>query len=512
MATETTPTPTTDGRPPAAGPAAPRRRNWRRIGVIAGAVVLALAVVAFLLRGEIALSLNTVSTDDAYVNSYVTYVAPRVLGQVVEVLVNDTDYVKRGQVLVRLDRKPYEIAVGQKQAALKVADANLEHARATVRATEAAARAARYKVQNAVEQVNNQIATLRATFATYNRTQANLRLAETELRRAKDANDRQANTVPASEIDRLQANEDVQKTQVDEALQNVRKVRVSLGQPPDPARGESYTTVPPNLPQTFSSVRSALAELAQAAAQFGVALPATEATPEEVIEQFKRQLPSGDINEILAHLVKTAPPTLQAEAQQQQAREDLRQADLNLSYCDVVAEIDGVVNRRSVNPGNNVMVGQSLMAVRSDQDIWVDANFKETQLADIRIGQPVDLYLDTYGGRHKLTGKVVGFNPATGSASALLPPENATGNFVKVVQRLPVRIRLDPFDFAATPLYAGQSVEPYVYFKKPPDPDIPNSGQRYQGPMTGVRPTGPVGPAAPAGPPPAAPPNPGGRR
>jgi membrane fusion protein (multidrug efflux system) len=460
-------------------------------------VVVVLAVVAFLLREDIYLAVATVSTDDAFVNSYVTYVAPRVQGQVVEVLVNDTDYVQKGQVLVRLDRTPFEVQVAQKQAALQVARANLKQAEASARATEATARAARWKVQSAIEQVNNQIATLHAAFATYKSALANLGLAEADLRRAEEANARQPNSVPATEIDRLRANVSIQRARVEEDLENVRKVRVSLGLPADPPPGQTYTTVPPDLPQNFSSVRAALGDLVQAAAQLGVDLPASDATPEEVIEKFKRLLPSGNINEILAHLVRTAPATVQAEAAVRQAEEDLRQAQLSLSYTDITAEISGVVSRRSVNPGNNVLVGQSLMAIRSDSDLWVDANFKETQIADIRIGQPVDIYVDSYGSRHKLTGRVQGFSPATGSASALLPPENATGNFVKVVQRIPVRIRLDPFDFAATPLYAGQSVVPYVFYRAEPDPTMPNSGQRYQGPLGGVLQPAPTPGAAP---------------
>ena len=131
-----------------------------------------------------------------------------------------------------------------------------------------------------------------------------------------------------------------------------------------------------------------------------------------------------------------------------------------MRYCDVVAEIDGVVTRRNVNPGNNVVVGQSLMAIRSLTEIWVDANFKETQLADLRIGQPVDLDVDMYGSRQMFKGRISGFTMGTGSTLALLPPENATGNFVKVVQRLPVRIELLDYDPDKMPLFIGLSVTP----------------------------------------------------
>ena len=108
------------------------------------------------------------------------------------------------------------------------------------------------------------------------------------------------------------------------------------------------------------------------------------------------------------------------------------------------------------------------MAIRSLREIWVDANFKETQLRDLRIGQPVDLYVDMYGDSHVFKGRISGFTMGTGSTLALLPPENATGNFVKVVQRLPVRIELEDYDPAKDPLFIGTSVVPYVYINKPP--------------------------------------------
>ena len=133
----------------------------------------------------------------------------------------------------------------------------------------------------------------------------------------------------------------------------------------------------------------------------------------------------------------------------------------------ITAEIDGVVTRRNVNPGNNVLVGQGLMAIRSLRDIWVDANFKETQLRDLRIGQSVDIYADMYGDRRVFRGRVAGFTMGTGSTLALLPPQNATGNFVKVVQRLPVRIELEDYDPDKEPLFIGLSVVPYVFVNRP---------------------------------------------
>src|SRR6185295_18808355 len=146
---------------------------------------------------------------------------------------------------------------------------------------------------------------------------------------------------------------------------------------------------------------------------------------------------------------------------------DLDQANLNLSYCDVRAEIDGVVTRRNVNLGNNVQAGQSLMAIRSLTEIWIDANFKETQLADLRIGQRVRIETDMYGSREEFEGRITGFTMGTGQTLALLPPQNATGNFVKIVQRLPVRIELNNYDADKRPLFIGTSVEVFVYINEP---------------------------------------------
>ena len=182
-----------------------------------------------------------------------------------------------------------------------------------------------------------------------------------------------------------------------------------------------------------------------------------------MLEEFEKS-GSGDIDRTFARLAAEAPAVKQAEAKLEAAKRDLAQAELDLRYCDIVAEIDGVITRRNVNPGNNVQVGQGLMAIRSLDEIWVDANFKETQLRDLRIGQPVDLNVDMYGSRHTFKGRIAGFTMGTGSTLALLPAQNATGNFVKVVQRLPVRIELVGYDRGQEPVvhrHVGRPVRPY---------------------------------------------------
>jgi len=202
-------------------------------------------------------------------------------------------------------------------------------------------------------------------------------------------------------------------------------------------------------------------------AQLGLPLGPIDVTPKQAIENFTRLDKDRDINRILRDLIPQVPAVMQADAQLMQARHDLEQAELNLRYCNVTSDIDGVVTSRNVNPGNYVQTGQQLMAVRSLTEIWIDANFKETQLADLRIGQRVRCEIDMYGGRKEFESRITGFTMGTGQTLALLPPQNATGNFVKIVQRLPVRIELTEYDPQKAPLFVGLSVTPYVYYKEP---------------------------------------------
>ena len=263
--------------------------------------------------------------------------------------------------------------------------------------------------------------------------------------------------------------------------------------PAQPAEGTNLADVPPDLDQTFSSVREALSELLQSAAQLGVVPSSWDLTPKQTLAEFYRRDPGGDINKIYAQIIKTAPGLKEAEAKLMQAERDLDQAKLNLRYCTIVAEIDGVITRRNVNPGDNVQVGQSLMAIRSLRDIWVDANFKETQLRNLRIGQHVDLDVDMYGSKHRFEGRISGFTYGTGSTLALLPPQNATGNYVKVVQRLPVRIDLLNYDPDKLPLFVGLSVTPSVdLWSKPTGP---NAGRFLQELIPQSSPAGSATPA-----------------
>jgi len=454
---------------PAAPPPAHSRRKW----LLLGGVVVGLAVGAYFLVPWVVTALNTVSTDDAYVNSHVTFLAPRVAGQVTTVLVDDNYRVKKGDLLVRLDKEPYQVQVKIKKAAVTAADADLVATKAQVRGFAAQIRANRFRLEHAIEDVNNQVANLRAAVATLNSRKATLDLAKANLKRGEDL--APGGGISKEELNQRQQTVKIDQAAVDQALQQVYAIRANLGLPAEPPKGQELTDVPPGLDQNFSLVREALGVLIQSAAQLGYppedAPISLNATPNETIEAFKKQDPEGDVDRIYAHLITQAPAIKQAEAKLLQASSDLDQALLNLRYTDVVSDFDGVVTSRNVNPGNNVQVGQSLLAVRAlrPPDLWIDANFKETQLADLRIGQRVRIEVDMYGSRREFEGRISGFTMGTGQTLALLPPQNATGNFVKIVQRLPVRVELTNYDPEKDPpLFVGLSVTPYVYYKEPP--------------------------------------------
>ena len=427
-----------------------------------GAVVIAAALYGI---PWIRFVLSTVSTDDAFVNGHVTFVASRVHGQVARVLVDDNNRVRKGDLLVALDKEPFRDAVAVKKAAVDTAQADLQAARAAVRGIEAQARSRRWQLQQAIENFENQIALLNARVAALKKANATLTLAQQEFDRTAKL---VVSDVASRELyDQRQAALSIARAGVVQALADVNQIRVSLGQQTQPEDSADLDQVPPDLDQTFSSVLQAQAELIQTAAELGV-LHSYNQTPKQMIEEFEKLDPKGDINRTFDRLAAEAPAVKQAEAKLQAAKRDLALAELDLRYCDVVAEIDGVVTRRNVNPGNDVQVGQSLMALRSLSEIWVDANFKETQLRDLRIGQAADLYVDMYGDRQMFKGRIAGFTMGTGSTLTLLPPQNATGNFVKIVQRLPVRIDLEGYDPDKSPLFIGTSVVPYVYINKPP--------------------------------------------
>jgi membrane fusion protein (multidrug efflux system) len=383
--------------------------------------------------------------------------------------------VAKGDLLVQLDKEPYQVQRNLKQAAVESAQADLLATEDEVRGIAAEARSNRYKLQHAIELVDDQIAQLRAAVAVYESQKANLALAQANVERAEKLFPTGA--LSKEELDTRVRQVKVSEADVKQSLEQVYQIRVGLGLPAQPEKGD-LTEVPPDLDQNFSTVRQALAETLRSIAPLGLVPSSYDAPPKKIIEEFLNRDPQGNLDRIYAKLIRDAPLIKQARAKLLGAQRDLEQAELNLRYCDVFSEIDGVVTRRNVNPGNNVQAGQALMVVRSLTEIWIDANFKETQLANLRIGQHVKLEVDMYGSRHEFEARITGFTMGTGSTLSLLPPQNATGNFIKVVQRLPVRIELTNYNPDQQTLFVGLSVVPYVYIKEPPTG--PNAGKRLQ--------------------------------
>jgi membrane fusion protein, multidrug efflux system len=465
-----------------------RRITWRRMMLIGAAGAAVIAALVFGIPW-IRFTLSTVSTDDAFVNGHVTFVAARVHGQVSRVLVDDNNRVHKGDVLVELDKEPLRDAVAVKKAAVDTAQADLEAARAEVRGIEAQAMSRRWQLQQAVENVENQVALLHARVAALKKAEATVVLAQQEFERTSKL---VVSEFATRELyDQRQADLSIARAGVVQALADANQVRVSLGLQTQPEDSADLDQVPSDLDQTFSSILQAQADLIQAAAQLGV-VHSYNQTPKQMLEEFAKL---GPIDRRFDQLAAEAPAVKQAETKLEAAKRDLAVAELDLRYCDVVAEIDGVVTRRNVNAGNDIQVGQSLMAIRSLSEIWIDANFKETQLRELRIGQAADLYVDIYGDKQVFSGRITGFTMGTGSTLALLPPQNATGNYIKIVQRLPVRIELEGYDPDKKPLFIGASVVPYVYLDKPLSG--PNAGAFLQGFQQ--QPPGTVSAAGPSG-------------
>jgi membrane fusion protein (multidrug efflux system) len=230
--------------------------------------------------------------------------------------------------------------------------------------------------------------------------------------------------------------------------------------------------------QEQSLVQQSVSEISSVLAQVGIPFDLHTISPGQAFEQILNLDSSQGIENAFGRLVDKAPAVQVARAAVTRALRQLDDARLRLSYTDIRSEIAGYVQDRSVHPGDRVQPGQTLLSIRPDH-VWIEANYKETQIRDIRIGHPVDLHVDAYPGR-VFPGRVSGFSPGTGLSESLLPPENATGNYVKVTQRLPVRIELTGSNPADTPLFIGMSVVPRVRFKE--KPTGPGAGGRLHSP------------------------------
>ncbi len=382
--------------------APPAKKGGRAKLVFAGLVALAaLGGGAVYVSG-----LGTETTDDAQIEGHLVNVASRVGGQVSKVLVKDNQLVEEGDVIVELDDADYQAKLLGARADLASAEANLASAKAQLALTERSVDANLVQAKGTLAQAASGWGSTRAAeqqaLADIAAAESRRGLAELELKRSQSLRDKDA--VAQAELDARKVGLDQAVAQLEQGKARLVAARASAG-------------------NTAGAVESAKGRVA-----------AAETGPEQ-INAARAMVGVG-------------------EARVAQAQAALKLAELNLSYTKIRASTRGVVSRRSVEPGQTISPERPLLALVPPDDVWVVANFKEDQLADVRTGQPVKVKVDTYG-RREFVGHVESLAGASGARFALLPPDNASGNFVKVVQRIPVLVRLD--GASDVPLRPGMS-------------------------------------------------------
>ncbi len=392
----------------------PSKRSGRRLIIIA--VVALLAVIAGFMYWRSGFSEDT---DDAQVDGELYQVSSRVAGQVVKVLVDENQPVKAGQPIAEVDSKDFQVAVEQAQANLANAKAAYVEANANVPITSVTVRT--NISTSASDVLGSQASVLQA--------QSNVAVAQARVEQAR------ANAIKAqADVDRytpLVAKDVISKQQYDAAVAQATASQAVVK--------ESERSVKAQQDQV------SLAQQRVAASQETARQNKQNASKQVDVQQARAQA---------------------AYAGVQQAQARLDQAQLNIGYTKIVAPIDGIVSRKNVAVGANLSVGQDLLTIVPLQNLWVTANFKETQLKQMRKDQEVDIKVDALSGRH-FKGKITQIGGATGSKLSLFPPENATGNYVKVVQRIPVRIDFKNLEDVNKDeaLRPGMSVTPHVKVK-----------------------------------------------
>lgn len=396
--------------------------GFRRAVIGAGAVLLLVAGGAwYYFHGR-------VTTDDAQVDGHITPIASQVYGNVNQVLVHDNERVKAGQVLLRIDPRDYQAKVAQAEAALELAQARAQAARVGVPLTQGTTRSGIAAAQ----------AEITAAQAEYRRAQLAYQAASTaglSYARAQVAKRKAQNSLAQANLNRMKP--------------LVAKAEISQQQ------YDSYVSAAAT---AESELKAAEEKLAQAQHQVEIDHAAMLAAQSQVAVA-KAHLAEAHANTGQVPM-KTADAH-SADANVEAAKATLDAAKLQLSYTTITAPTEGVVTNKTVEPGQIVQPGQALFAIIPLHSVWVRANFKETQLAKVHPGQRAEIHVDMYG--ESFPGRVESISGATGSRMSLLPPENATGNFVKVVQRIPVRIFLDPIPPGKAILRPGMNVEATIY-------------------------------------------------
>ena len=381
----------------------PRPRSKALFVVLGGGVVLALVALGFWLHLR-----YRVSTDDAQVDGHIVPISAKISGSVLEVLVRDNQAVKAGDVLVRIDPRDFQAKADQQKAAVQLAESQARAAQVTVPLTRDTTTSGTLSVSAALAS-----AQAHATQATLAAEQA----ATSELSYAR------------SNLAAAQANNERAQADLARMRPLVAKAEISSQQ------FDSYVAAARVAEAQLKAAQDRVESARQMAANSRAAAQAAQAR----VQQAQAELVQSKANQQQVQV--SSAQAASAAARVQEARANLEAARLNLSYTTIVAPMDGVVTKKSVEVGQIIQPGQGLMTIIPLHDVWVTANFKETQLAGVHPGQKAEVHVDMYG--RTIEGKVDSIAGGTGARLSLLPPENATGNFVKVVQRIPVKIVFD---------------------------------------------------------------------
>lgn len=435
--------------------APPKQPLFRRPGFVIGAVVVLLIALIFGIRYWL-YARSHESTDDAFIAGEVVQISPKVSGYVAKVYITDNQPVKAGDLLAELDARDYEARLAQARAALESGEAQHRQAQTGVALTRADTRAALQQASAQVRQARSAAAAAQAAAAAEN---SRVTQAAAAINAAQAAVAQARAQVASAEAEAARTGADVQRYQQLYERDEISRQRL------DQAIADA-ATARAQLAAARHRVNAAEAQVTEARA--------AQATATETARQAQAQIngAQAQIGAALGKLeqARTAPQQVassQAQAQTAGAtldelRAQVRQAELQLSYTKIYAPSAGRVTRKAVEAGAFVQPGQPLLALVTG-DLWVTANFKESQIGQIRPGQPVEIRVDAYPGK-VFKGHVDSIQAGSGAAFSLLPPENATGNYVKVVQRVPVKIVFDERD----PKYLlgpGMSVEPEVQVK-----------------------------------------------
>lgn len=368
-------------------------------------------------------SRNRVTSDDAQVDGHIVPIAAKISGSVAAVLVDDNAQVKAGDVLVRIDPRDYQARVDQERAALEIAESQARGAQVTVPLTNAT-------TETGMSSAEAQVAT----------AQAELQRAQVDARQAGGADLAYAQ----ANVESAQANFDRAQADLARMKPLIAKEEISQQQ------FDAYTAAARVADGQLRAAQQKLASARDESQSNEAAVGAAQAR----LAKARADLAQSRTNRKQVDI--SAAQASSANASVQQARANLAAAELLLSYATIQAPVDGVVTKKSVQLGQIVQPGQALTILVPLRDVWVTANFKETQLKNVHVGQRAEVKVDMYG--KTFPGRVDSLAGATGTRISLLPPENATGNYVKVVQRIPVKITLDslPAEYVLRP---GMNVE-----------------------------------------------------